>query len=51
MDNSLEASLGELIRDVMADAWEQGYRSAESGEPDNNPYRTPTPEDYWREDT
>ena len=51
MDNYLEASLGELFRDVMADAWEQGYRSAESGEPDNNPYRTHTPEDYRREDT
>ena len=51
MDNYLEESLGELIRDVMADAWEQGYRSAESGEPDNNPYRTPTPVDYRREDT
>ena len=51
MNNHLEASLGELIRYVMADAWEQGYRSAESGEPDNNPYRTPTPVDYWGEDT
>ena len=51
MDNYLEASLGELFRDVMADAWEQGYRSAESGEPDNNPYLTPIPEDYRREDT
>lgn len=51
MDNYLEASLGELFRDVMADAWEQGYRSAESGEPDNNPYRTLTPVNYRREDT
>lgn len=51
MDNYLEASLGELFRDVMADAWEQGYRSAESGEPDNNPYRNPTPADHRREDT
>ena len=51
MDNYLEASLGELFRDVMADAWEQGYRSAESGEPDNNPYRNPTPVDPRREDT
>ena len=51
MDNYLEASLGELFRDVMADAWEQGYRSAESGEPDNNPYLTSTPVDYWGEDT
>ena len=51
MNNHLEASLGELIRDVMAEAWEQGYRSAESGEPDNNPYRNPTPADHRREDT
>lgn len=51
MDIHLAASFGELFRAAMADAWEQGYRSAESGEPDNNPYRTPTPEDYWREDT
>lgn len=51
MDNYLEASLGELFRDVMADAWEQGYRSAESGEPDNNPFLTPLPVDYWGEDT
>ena len=47
----MEASLGELFRDVMADAWEQGYRSAESGEPDNNPYLTPIPVNYRREDT
>ena len=51
MDDYLEASLGELFRDVMADAWEQGYRSAESGEPDNNPYLTPIPVNYRREDT
>ena len=47
----MTAALGELVRAAMADAWEQGYRSAESGEPDNNPYLTPTPVDYRREDT
>lgn len=47
----MEATLGEPVRLVKADAWEQGYRSAERGEPDNNPYRTPIPVDYWGEDT
>ena len=51
MDIHLAASFGELFRAAMADAWEQGYRSAESGEPDNNPYRNPTPVDPRREDT
>lgn len=51
MDNHMAAVFGGLIRAAMADAWEQGYRSAESGEPDNNPYLNLTPVDYWREDT
>ena len=51
MDNHLAASLGGLIRAAMVDAWEQGYRAAESEEPHNNPYLTPTPVDHRREDT
>ena len=47
----MAASFGELFRAGMAAAWEQGYRSAESGEPDNNPYRPYIPVDYRREDT